>query len=161
MTTLREAAQMALDALEHGLPIIEDFGGKEQIQIQHKAIAALYDAPRAALAQPEPEPVAWMEIEKYIDEDNLWDSRKILRDYDNGLGEPLYTAPPQREVYCGCGDEIVAGDGARCGTCVAVKYKEKEWAGLTKTEFNEVTHNLEDLEDCWIAIEAKLKEKNT
>ena len=55
MTTLREAAQMALDALEHGLPIIEDFGGKEQLQIQHKAISALYEALRAALAQPEKE----------------------------------------------------------------------------------------------------------
>ena len=55
MTTLREAAQMALDALEHGLPIIEDFGGKEQLQIQHKAIAVLYEALRAALAQPERE----------------------------------------------------------------------------------------------------------
>ena len=55
MTTLREAAQMALDALEHGLPIIEDFGGKEQLQIQHKAIAVLYEALRAALAQQERE----------------------------------------------------------------------------------------------------------
>jgi hypothetical protein len=44
MTNLREAAQMALDALEHGLPAIEDFGGKQQIQLQHKAIAALYEA---------------------------------------------------------------------------------------------------------------------
>ena len=52
MTGLREAAQMALDALEHGLPIIEDFGGKEQLQLQHKAIAVLYEALRAALAQP-------------------------------------------------------------------------------------------------------------
>ena len=56
MTTLREAAQMALDALEHGLPIIEDFGGKEQLQLQHKAIAVLYEALRAALEQPEQEP---------------------------------------------------------------------------------------------------------
>ena len=56
MTNLREAAQMALDALEHGLPIIEDFGGKEQLQLQHKAIAVLYEALRAALEQPEQEP---------------------------------------------------------------------------------------------------------
>ena len=60
MTDLREAAQMALDALEHGLPIIEDFGGKEQLQLQHKAIAVLYEALRAALAQPEQEPVAYL-----------------------------------------------------------------------------------------------------
>ena len=58
MTTLREAAQLALEALERGLPIIEDFGGKEQLPLQHKAIAVLYEALRAALAQPEQEPVA-------------------------------------------------------------------------------------------------------
>ena len=59
--TDRELMQMALDALEHGLPIIEDFGAKEQLQIQHKAIAALYEALRAALAQPEPEELAQLE----------------------------------------------------------------------------------------------------
>lgn len=35
-----------------------------------------------------------------------------------------------------------------------------KWQGLTHKEFREVTEGLEDLEDCWIAIEAKLKEKN-
>lgn len=44
---------------------------------------------------------------------------------------PLYTAPPKRK-----------------------------WAGLTREEFEEATKGLEDLEDCWVAIEAKLKEKN-
>jgi uroporphyrinogen-III synthase len=38
---------------------------------------------------------------------------------------------------------------------------EFPWMGLTHKEFREVTEGLEDLEDCWIAIEAKLKEKNT
>ncbi len=123
--TDRKLLQMALDAIEAALSDDQPY-----ISRSKETVEAL----RSRLAQPEPEPVAWMEIEKYIDEDNLWDSRKILRDYDNGLGEPLYTAPPQREVYCGCGDEIVAGDGARCGMCVAVKYKEKEWQGLTDEE---------------------------
>ena len=44
---------------------------------------------------------------------------------------PLYTAPP------------------------------RQWQGLTKREFLEAVDGLEDLEDCWVAIEAKLKEKNT
>lgn len=39
--------------------------------------------------------------------------------------------------------------------------KKREWVGLTKKQFQETVHGLEDLEDCWIAIEAKLKEKNT
>jgi hypothetical protein len=79
----------------------------------------------------------------------------------------LYNAPPQREsVYCGCGDEIVAGDGARCGTCVAVKFKEKEWVGLTEKEIIRLRH-LYDPTAHWSldmfarAIEAKLKEKNS
>ena len=45
---------------------------------------------------------------------------------------PLYTAPPKRE-----------------------------WVGLTHDEFQKCVDSLEDLEDCWVAIEAKLKEKNT
>jgi hypothetical protein len=74
----------------------------------------------------------------------------------------VYTEPPQREkVYCGCGDEIVADDGARCGTCVAVKYKAKEWVGLTDDEAADFVlfHAVVD-EECIRAIEAKLKEKN-
>jgi hypothetical protein len=38
---------------------------------------------------------------------------------------------------------------------------KREWVGLTRREFDIATLNLEDLEDCYIAIEAKLKEKNT
>ncbi len=38
---------------------------------------------------------------------------------------------------------------------------QRTWVGLTKQEFNECVDGLEDLEDCWTAIEAKLKEKNT
>jgi hypothetical protein len=41
-----------------------------------------------------------------------------------------------------------------------VRYREREWKDLTKQEFIDVTDGLEDLEDCWIAIQAKLREKN-
>lgn len=37
---------------------------------------------------------------------------------------------------------------------------ERQWQGLTKKEFLAAVDGLEDLEDCWVAIEAKLKEKN-
>ncbi len=47
-------------------------------------------------------------------------------------GTPLYTAPPK-----------------------------KEWVGLTRRELDIATLGLEDLGDCYLAIEAKLKEKNT
>jgi len=42
-----------------------------------------------------------------------------------------------------------------------VQKAEREWVGLTKREFEQCVDGLEDLEDCWVAIEAKLKEKNT
>jgi hypothetical protein len=38
---------------------------------------------------------------------------------------------------------------------------QRTWVGLTKKEFQEAVKGLEDLEDCWVAIEDKLKEKNT
>jgi hypothetical protein len=34
------------------------------------------------------------------------------------------------------------------------------WVGLTQAEFKKTVNGLEDLIDCWQAIEAKLKEKN-
>jgi hypothetical protein len=37
----------------------------------------------------------------------------------------------------------------------------KRWAGLTRAEFEQAVDGLEDLEDCWTVIEAKLKEKNS
>jgi hypothetical protein len=37
----------------------------------------------------------------------------------------------------------------------------KRWVGLTRAEFEQAVDGLEDLEDCWTVIEAKLKEKNS
>jgi len=37
---------------------------------------------------------------------------------------------------------------------------KREWVGLTRRELDIATLGLEDLGDCYIAIEAKLKEKN-
>ena len=38
---------------------------------------------------------------------------------------------------------------------------KREWVGLTRLELDIATLGLEDLSDCYKAIEAKLKEKNT
>lgn len=48
------------------------------------------------------------------------------------VGTKLYTTPPQRQ-----------------------------WQGLARLEFQKAVEGLEDLEDCWIAIESALREKNT
>ena len=42
--TEREALKLALKALEIGLTLIEDFGSTEQLNAQHKAITAIYEA---------------------------------------------------------------------------------------------------------------------
>jgi hypothetical protein len=39
--------------------------------------------------------------------------------------------------------------------------ESRQWVGLTSDEFEQAVDGLEDLEDCWVQIEAKLKEKNT
>ena len=57
------------------------------------------------------------------------------------------------ERGCACYDERVDKDG--------IEVIKKEWVGLTKEEFEQAVDGLEDLEDCWTQIEAKLKEKNT
>lgn len=57
------------------------------------------------------------------------------------------------ERGCSCYDDRIDKDG--------VEVVKKEWVGLTKAEFEEAVEDKEDLEDCWIAIEAKLQEKNS
>jgi pyruvate/2-oxoglutarate dehydrogenase complex dihydrolipoamide dehydrogenase (E3) component len=37
---------------------------------------------------------------------------------------------------------------------------QRTWVGLTKKEFQEAVEGLEDLEDCWVAIESALRSKN-
>ena len=81
--TDRELMQMALNCLTL---FGEDI--KSMTQEEHEAIVAL----RARLAQPEPEPVAWMFIKK--------DGMQVITDdpdYKDGTWTPLYTAPPQRD----------------------------------------------------------------
>ena len=48
------------------------------------------------------------------------------------------------------------------GTCTTkrIPLPQRTWVGLTKKEFEQAVDGLEDLEDCWTQIEAKLKEKN-
>ena len=141
--TDRELMQQALNLLDDinqcslpptGIPL--------PAEIDH-----VMEALRARLAQPEPEPVAWrFKIGK--NNDYLVSTKKpgiVYSDGNGGTrvdnGEPLYTAPPQRE-----------------------------WQGLTDEEIREFEIWLDDEEekhgwnlpaDIVKYIEAKLKEKNT
>jgi hypothetical protein len=90
--TKDEALKLALKALEIGLTLIEDFGSTEQLNAQHKAITAIYEA----LAQPEQEPVG--KFAKFTD--GIW--REVT---DGSAGVLLYTTP--QRTWVGLTDEEI------------------------------------------------------
>jgi hypothetical protein len=118
MTDLRKAADMALYALENNLQLIEDYGSKEQLNIHHKAILALYKT----LAQPEQEPFKpdWVNYRQGVADGAALEQQPVawmLPDYGNVLSAseadgtgiyniPLFTAPPKREWVGLTEDEI-------------------------------------------------------
>lgn len=91
MNDLRQAAEMALDALEN-VPIEYDFHGKPMDAEFGEQLETTLQALRQALAQPEQEPVAWqnkelpMEFYEYEHLDPMWHHHY----------RPLYTAPPSK-----------------------------------------------------------------
>ena len=159
MTDLRKAAEQALEALEwinrvNAMDYEYQRKAQEPIQALRQALAQpeekmriegsgkLTTKPypdgyeserdfRKALAQPEQEPVAWGFRRK---DGAILDIKNAdeHEGYEKIYTVPLYTTPSNRE-----------------------------WVGLTKEEFEQAVDGLEDLEDCWAQIEAKLKEKNT
>jgi len=122
--TDKEVMQMALDALQ----------GNWRTDESDKAIEAL----RAALAQPEPKPVAWMLTEldgtPLIDCGDLVVKQRPVLVSDKTDCIPLYTAPSQRE-----------------------------WQGLTDEEIrNEANHHVfdESFFNGAVWARGKIKEKN-
>ena len=81
--TDRELMQQALDALNLELP--------------SGAYLELKNALRDRLAQPEQEPVAWMTITDYGDEDDIWYENPEGHLLEGWTYKPLYTTPPQRK----------------------------------------------------------------
>jgi hypothetical protein len=138
MTTLREAAQQALEALEF---MADEWGFTQKANRPERgqAIAAL----RSALEQPEQEPVAWACFKNGELQTELIGTEADV-DFWCASNEPemegmvkgsLYTHPPRRE-----------------------------WRGLTEEEINEATFHPDGCMNTHIefarAIEAALKEKN-
>lgn len=133
--TDREAMQQALEALEE----INKLSIGENAICLPAEIDEAMDALRERLAQPEQEPVAHV----YLFEPNgrprvAWDNAKDIK-----IGDKLYTTPPQGIYY------------------TPPQRKPRQWQGLAHLEFQKAVEGLEDLEDCWIAIESALREKNT
>lgn len=87
MTTLRQAAEMALEALGKTMGV---WGGT---CAWHNDVEKTIDALKEALAQPEQEPVAWrIKVHKYDEETDEssfpWEYHHI-----RGEGQPLYLHP--------------------------------------------------------------------
>jgi hypothetical protein len=78
----------------------------------------------------------------YPDGDGYWNVHTI----DISQERVDETAKREHEFEC-----------PRCGHCC----QQREWVGLTRLELDIATLGLEDLGDCYLAIEAKLKEKNS
>lgn len=146
--TDREATMKAYNALHFNLPVIEDYGSKEQLEVQHSAINALDHAlaqeqtkcPRCGevnpaeihtcspqVAQPEQEPVAYLCENAVGYKYFRW--KKPTSHYKPIA---LYTAPPP-----------------------------KQWVGLTDDEIDWI-FGLAYADDMELlrTIEAKLKDKN-
>jgi hypothetical protein len=175
ITLTREEAQQVLDALEK-----ISMGGHPDWANDVTPIL------RARLAQPEPEPVAWMHIPH---DDNLetviTKHKRSLKIYKSYV--PLYTTSPQRDFKFSTTEEakklaptpkgepqltddemrfahaftalLKSGYGKEAE--IVLKSKKREWQGLTKDEIN--NWNLPDSPTVYKFaqfVEAKLKEKN-
>ena len=114
MTTLREAAQQALEAIYTAEALLLSMGmdSSDAYQEADAAITAL----NAALAEPMQEPVAWM-YDWEAEEETI--TNWLTSDYDEAHSptmrctniRPLYTAPPQRKPLT---DEEIALISIEC-----------------------------------------------
>jgi hypothetical protein len=117
----------------------------------HEAAEAL----RTALAQPEPEPVAWADTHDVEREGHDF---HVSRQQPAKDGVPLYAASHGNEYERG----FVAGMQKQMKSSVdrAVNAK-REWVGLTKEEARKLcVANVPYVVDVVAALEAELKEKN-
>ena len=122
---MRQALELALEALED---YVEEYGPHEKDSGAAYAITAI----KEALAQPEQEPVAYINIEErkleWAYKDMSWDTPTVV----NLPKIPLYTIPPQRT-----------------------------WVGLTYEEQEEIVLSAHSIRDAINNTDWKLKEKNT
>jgi hypothetical protein len=164
MTTLREAAEMALEALKQSRPKPCD-EDDDYAELAWKKHTAAIDFLRKALDADSmasfPEPVAWRTFDgeggyefRDYDDNEEYQQRFIERNGEQYASwcEPLYTAPPLSMT--------ISGD---CAT--SRSSNRREWQGLTDEEriaaiesvYVQIPFDLKKAR----AIEAKLKEKNT
>jgi hypothetical protein len=137
-----EALKLALAALEWNLPVIEDYGDKEQLNRQHKAITAI----KQALAAPVQEPVAWK-----------WHQAPVKTSWGHDMVVADLAIDRDNTVSVYCERDHTAKVEAMFSTPPAV---QRQWVGLTDEEINAAA-SCQSWRPFARAIEAKLKEKNT
>ena len=145
MTDLRKAAEMALECLNYHWDYFEDESGDGLYVLESKK------ALRQALAQPEQEPVV------YLDEGLgafYWPNQ-----YKKGVGfTPLYAVPPHR--WSNVTDDCLMEEVRRRGFVIRDAQIGREWVGLTDQEIWDLGAD-HAIDLAWAReIEAKLKEKN-
>jgi hypothetical protein len=165
VSALIKAARQALEALEWNLPVIEDYGDKEQLNRQHRAITSLRQAIEQAEKQ-EPVVAGSLSVRYYRGSKAMTNTDF---DYFGDLPEgdyTLYTTPqPQQaekqepvawvadgilmkigipEKYTGylytTPPPLTGGDDRRhiiclCPDCVAPQ-PQREWVGLTQEDID-------------------------
>ena len=128
--TKDEALMMALQALEN-LDGIDTETECVTIDVGEEITAI-----KEALAQQQ-EPVAWMKIDNYLDDENLWCEQVTFN--QNEDGKPLYASPPAKPW-------------------VGLTHADFDWL---EQMFGSSVSNDFVFADIVCVIEAKLKEKNT
>ena len=117
MTTLREAALMALKALEFGHLPVADQAKHRDVMSYIEAMDVLRKALDADSMASLPKTVAWIWVfydmanDRYVRRIIDCEERPNIPGYDL---IPLYTAPPHRE-WQGLTDEEIWSDGSRMG----------------------------------------------
>ena len=136
--TKDEAMRMALDALDEVEQTLKQISGFKFYPKYYETIEAL----RIALAQPKPEPMAWMH--NFID-GGFTKSRPIGLDRHPDRWTPLYK------------------DQTSCKTCESSHDTRKEWQGLTDDDLDFWAGELGQGElgkGVLRAVAAHLKDKN-
>ena len=121
---------MTQEALKLVLPLLEDCVNSYGLKYERPAFVKAITAIKEALAQPEQEPVAWMNEEM----DYIFFDTERPEPFAFDFWKPLYTTPPQR-TWLGLTDEDI----------------DELWESIPSYYNNH---------DFAQAIEAKLKQKN-